>query len=343
MALYTPGNSHDVFLGVYKFTNMRDKEKLMNNYERAIFFKGEDILPREKARYQWAFQFIKPGDRVLEIGCSNGYGTRLLPQNIDYTGLDYDADIIQEARKDYGDNNHKFVHADINQVEFTDYDVIIAFEVIEHLENGIEIANELKRHAKTVLMTVPYREPVGLWGEHHKLHGLGEEHFPEFSYDYINEFGHILKRPDSRTFNLMIMRYSKEILASISTRGRYHTTLPMAIMSVATQTLRPDKLVIFDDNETREDLREIPVYKKIFQLLDYKGIKWEVIFGACKGQHYNHQIANRMGYRFVWRVDDDNVAEDNVLASLYEKIAPDVGAVGGAVLVPGDDVQEWQK
>lgn len=50
-----------------------------------------------------------------------------------------------------------------------------------------------------------------------------------------------------------------------------------------------------------------------------------------------------MGYRFVWRVDDDNVAEDNVLEILYSKMGPDVGAVGGAVLVPGDDVQEWQK
>lgn len=50
-----------------------------------------------------------------------------------------------------------------------------------------------------------------------------------------------------------------------------------------------------------------------------------------------------MGYRFVWRVDDDNVAEDNVLESLYAQMSDMVGAVGGAVLVPGDDVQEWQK
>lgn len=55
----------------FYFSTMRDKEKLHNNYERAIFFKEEEILPREHARYEWASQFIKNGDRVLEIGCSN--------------------------------------------------------------------------------------------------------------------------------------------------------------------------------------------------------------------------------------------------------------------------------
>lgn len=318
----------------------------MNNYERAIFFKNEEILPREKARYTWASQFVKEGDRVLEIGCSNGYGTRLLPNKIQYSGMDYDSTIIQEARKDYEDKNHSFFCGDINTTDFKllgNFDVIMAFEVIEHLENGLEIVEELKKHCKTLLVTVPYKEPPGLWGEHHKLHQLDESHFKDFSYDYINEFGAIVKRPDTRTFNLIIMRHSKEILASISTRGRTNSTLPAAIMSVATQTLKPDKLVIFDDNTEKVDLRNIPIYKQLFQMLDYQGIKWEVIFGACKGQHFNHQIANKMGYKFVWRIDDDNVAESDVLEKLYAQMDGLTGAVGGSVLVPGDDVQEWQK
>lgn len=124
----------------------------------------------------------------------------------------------------------------------------------------------------------------------------------------------------------------KSILASISTRGRYDTTLPLAIQSVICQTLRPDKLVIFDDNETPRDLREIEVYRHLFNMLENAGIEWAVTFGKKKGQHHNHQSANLMGYDWVWRLDDDNIAEPDVLQSLYSQTAADVGAVGGTVI-----------
>ena len=39
---------------------------------------------------------------------------------------------------------------------------------------------------------------------------------------------------------------NKNILCSISTRGRYDTTLPLAIASAMNQTLLPDKLIIFE-------------------------------------------------------------------------------------------------
>ena len=124
------------------------------------------------------------------------------------------------------------------------------------------------------------------------------------------------------------------ILCSISTRGRYDTTLPMAIQSVITQTLKPNKLVIFDDNDQPKDIREIQHYNYLLQMLDEKGIEWQVIFGQKKGQHFNHQMANTMGYEWVWRLDDDTVAESNVLENLYKHTGPDVGAVGGSVLTP---------
>jgi GT2 family glycosyltransferase len=126
------------------------------------------------------------------------------------------------------------------------------------------------------------------------------------------------------------------ILCSISTKNRYDTFLPLAIQSVINQTRLPDKLVIFDDNDNPRDTREDPKYRYLFSLLDKKNIAWEVIFAAKKGQHHNHQIANRMGYEWVWRVDDDNSPEQNVLENLCSYIADDVGAIGGSVITP-----EW--
>lgn len=124
------------------------------------------------------------------------------------------------------------------------------------------------------------------------------------------------------------------VLCSISTKNRYDTFLPLAIQSVINQTQLPDKLVIFDDNDSPKDIREDAKYKYLLSVLDKKQIAWEVIFGAKKGQHHNHQIANTFGYDWVWRVDDDNSPEQDVLENLCSYIADDVGAIGGSVLTP---------
>jgi hypothetical protein len=126
----------------------------------------------------------------------------------------------------------------------------------------------------------------------------------------------------------------REILCSISTRGRYDTTLALALISVLNQTLKPNKLIIFDDNDEPRDLRETQHYKYIFQMLDMKGIQWEYLFAGKKGQHHNHQKANTMGYKYVWRMDDDTVAEPNVLETLYSHMDDDIGAIGGSILTP---------
>jgi hypothetical protein len=88
-------------------------------------------------------------------------------------------------------------------------------------------------------------------------------------------------------------------------------------MGVINQTKLPDKLIIFDDNEVKEDLRLDPIYKHLFSILDYKGILWEVQYGESKGQHHLHQRANKMGYKYCWRIDDDTVPEPNVLSMLH--------------------------
>ena len=122
------------------------------------------------------------------------------------------------------------------------------------------------------------------------------------------------------------------VLCSIATRGRYQTTLPLALNAIINQTKLPDKLVIFDDNDEPEDVRNNNIYQHLFSIMDYKGIKWEWVYAAKKGQHHIHQSANRMGYDWVWRVDDDAIPEPNVLAELYSWINDDVGAIGGAIL-----------
>jgi len=126
----------------------------------------------------------------------------------------------------------------------------------------------------------------------------------------------------------------EEITVEISTKDRYYTTLPICLSSIANQTYRPKKIIIFDDGE-QIDLRKIPIYSSLFAMIANKGIDLEVIFGQKRGQVYNHQAAIAMSKtEWIWRVDDDDVPESNVLELLVRNIKEDVGAISGIILDP---------
>ena len=185
---------------------------LSNNYERAVFLKDDVVFPRETRRYQWAAQNVLPGS-VLEIGCSTGYGYQFL-QSPAYIGLDYDPLIVEVAKEQEWSDNASFYQADINTYELGTYTNIVAFEVIEHLDNGLEVVEKLKKHCKRLLITVPHNEPKGFWGEHHRLHGLTEKDFPGFKFMYISHNGDISDVMQEVTpanpSNLMICRWDNE-------------------------------------------------------------------------------------------------------------------------------------
>lgn len=187
--------------------------RLSNYWERAVFFKGDEIAPREITRYSWAAQNIL-GTKVFELGCSSGYGLQFLPENIEYTGLDYDKRIIPVAREQGWRDNATFVHGDINTYELGQYDTIIAFEVIEHLDNGLEIVEKLKKHCKRLMITVPMLETPGLWGPHHKIHNLDESFFPGFKFKFIAPDGSLRDEPhnrgDKENINLMLCVWDKD-------------------------------------------------------------------------------------------------------------------------------------
>ena len=184
--------------------------RLTNNYERAVFLKGDPVFPRETTRYLWANQNLY-GNSILEIGCSTGYGCQFFPADMKYYGVDYDPIIISVAKEQEWGDNKFFLQADINQMQMEKHDTVIAFEVIEHLDNGLDVVKKLQNFCKRLLITVPHNEPKGFWGEHHKLHGLTEADFPGFTFAYINEAGKITDvlqevTPKNRC-NLMLCRY----------------------------------------------------------------------------------------------------------------------------------------
>lgn len=127
------------------------------------------------------------------------------------------------------------------------------------------------------------------------------------------------------------------VIAFIPTKDRYFDTLPLTIQGVINQTTKPNKLVIYDDSNQPIDLRKYSIYNHLFKRLDEIGIEWEVIFGKKKGQHYGHQLIQeraKQSNSLIWRLDDDNFPESDVLTILLSNMNQDVGACGGLVLMP---------
>lgn len=131
------------------------------------------------------------------------------------------------------------------------------------------------------------------------------------------------------------IRQTTPVTAHISTRGRYKTMLPLAIQSISLQSVVPQRLIIFDDGDGGEFFND-SVYSHLFNLLSQKGCQVDVVKGEGRGQVLNHQKAIDMSETpFIWRVDDDNSAEPNVLENLLSHISVDgVGAVASSVHFP---------
>lgn len=166
--------------------------KYGNNWERVIFDNTTPIRPAEKLRYAWANEILTRLHitGVVDFGCGCGYGCRLFPR-INYMGIDYDAKIIKFAKKEYSKMASRvFIDSSITNffatfVNFQERGAVL-FEIVEHLVNGIALANTIKSKFRTTLISVPWNEPVGYWGPHHKLHNLTTKDFPGWISTFLD-------------------------------------------------------------------------------------------------------------------------------------------------------------
>ncbi len=121
------------------------------------------------------------GKRVLDFGCAIGNCMAVLQKlGYDCVGVDTNFAYIAIAAK----KNLEVYHIE-NILPFPDksFDTVIMFEVVEHLQNPIEVLEEVKRVArKNIFFTVPNCEGFNEL----KTGGLAYEHF--FDLDHKNYF-----------------------------------------------------------------------------------------------------------------------------------------------------------
>lgn len=171
----------------------------MRTKKPAINFTGERLVPElnkgqaffyeHLVRYLFSAQFTK-GKIVLDAGCGVGYGSFIVSSKGSakkVLGVDISKEAIVYAKQKYPRSNLTFVEdslESLTKVKDNSINIVLAFEVIEHLKDPEKFLETIKLKLKTnglLLVSTPnkYTYPPG-----------NPYHFKEY---FPNEFVELLK------------------------------------------------------------------------------------------------------------------------------------------------------
>ncbi|MEO8595303.1 MAG: methyltransferase domain-containing protein [Candidatus Solibacter sp.] len=157
-----------------------------------------DLLNEHMARYHFAIRLAR-GKRVLDAGCGAGYGSAALAEVAEHvTGFDIAPEAVEHARAHYPAGNLAFEQASCTALPYDDgrFDLVVAFEVIEHLEHWREFLQEARRvlaPSGQLIVSTPnrlyYTESRGTEGAN-PFH-VHEFDFEEFHRELQQYFPHV--------------------------------------------------------------------------------------------------------------------------------------------------------
>ena len=137
------------------------------DYDEYWKSRGFEMRSKLLEREQIFFDWIKPGSKVLDIGCGNSRLTYELfnAKQCQCSAIDT-SPLVVEDLKNAGINAWT---ADIEAAEFTidgEYDYIVMSEVLEHTRFPEDIIKKLKSHTRKFTLSIPnsafYRYRIGL-------------------------------------------------------------------------------------------------------------------------------------------------------------------------------------
>lgn len=133
-------------------------DKSLHSRERQIRNKTQKMEYFQKWRYDEACKYISSTDEVLDVGMGCGSGSYILSKKAkQVTGIDDSEETVRYAQRVWQRENIKYVYG--NALEMGDFmfDIIIAFEIIEHIKEYKKFINYIKDLAKKyIIISVPH-------------------------------------------------------------------------------------------------------------------------------------------------------------------------------------------
>lgn len=144
----------------------------------------DNLLNEHLARYRFAARFSE-GAKVLDAGCGSGYGSAEFSAAVSVVAADISADAVRHARENFQRPGLTFLQASCEAMPFADatFDLVTAFEVIEHLNNWQQLLTEAKRVLKPggiLLVSTPNKS---YYAESRAAAGPNPFHTHEFEYE----------------------------------------------------------------------------------------------------------------------------------------------------------------
>ena len=164
-------------LFLYLFLNggSKSKNKLLVGLKRAFSFKElfEEYINELSVKYyngkhpkhflwldhyKFIIENIKPGERVLDVGCgvSLSYNLELAKDQISIDAVDVNPVLIQKCKKENTLENINFYVLDITkELPKKKYDVVILSHVLEHLTAPEDLLRKLQGITKKIIIRLP--------------------------------------------------------------------------------------------------------------------------------------------------------------------------------------------
>lgn len=125
---------------------------IQNKLENILLNVGDMALKRRAKRIVEELE-LREGDKILEVGCGNGYYLSLLNRlglKYSLTGIDNNKMALFDARRFIGDEKVILIFADATKLPFksSSFNKIICSEVIEHVKGDKKVLQEIHRVLK---------------------------------------------------------------------------------------------------------------------------------------------------------------------------------------------------